>query len=566
MDNQLIVRNNMKRFLLAAGLLAVIGMGRAEACTSFIITKGASTDGSAMVSYAADSHQLYGALYKYDAPRRGYKPGTMMPVYEWDTGRYLGDIPQAARTYSTVGNMNDRQLIIAETTYGGRPELVDPDGSIDYGSLIYITLQRAATAREAIATIVELANTYGYASSGESFSIVDKDEAWIFEMIGKGSKIVDGRNVNKGIVWVARRIPDGYICAHANQARITQFPLDDPENCLYAPDVISFAREMGYYEGSDADFSFSDVYAPLEFGTMRGCEARVWSFFKTFAPGMDAYLDYAMGYNPANRMPLWVKPAEKISPKQVFDAMRDHFEGTPMDMTADIGAGGSACPYRWRPMEWEWEGETYVNERATATQQTGFWFVAQARDYLPDTIGGVLWFGVDDTATSALTPIYCGTTQVPWCFSEENGSMLEYSDTAAFWIFNRIAQFAYLRYDIIGKAVRERADAWENDMLLAVQEFDEKVMHGNMSHRKMVREATRFSVENAQRLFDRWTALDRYLMVKYIDGNVKVEDANGFVNNGYDERIPETPEWPGYTDAWKEAVVRDNGDVLRVVE
>lgn len=566
MDNQLIVRNNMKRFLLAAGLLAVIGMGRAEACTSFIITKGASTDGSAMVSYAADSHQLYGALYKYDAPRRGYKPGTMMPVYEWDTGRYLGDIPQAARTYSTVGNMNDRQLIIAETTYGGRPELVDPDGSIDYGSLIYITLQRAATAREAIATIVELANTYGYASSGESFSIVDKDEAWIFEMIGKGSKIVDGRNVNKGIVWVARRIPDGYICAHANQARITQFPLDDPENCLYAPDVISFAREMGYYEGSDADFSFSDVYAPLEFGTMRGCEARVWSFFKTFAPGMDAYLDYAMGYNPANRMPLWVKPAEKISPKQVFDAMRDHFEGTPMDMTADIGAGGSACPYRWRPMEWEWEGETYVNERATATQQTGFWFVAQARDYLPDTIGGVLWFGVDDTATSALTPIYCGTTQVPWCFSEENGSMLEYSDTAAFWIFNRIAQFAYLRYDIIGKAVRERADAWENDMLLAVQEFDEKVMHGNMSHRKMVREATRFSVENARRLFDRWTALDRYLMVKYIDGNVKVEDANGFVNNGYDERIPETPEWPGYTDAWKEAVVRDNGDVLRVVE
>lgn len=566
MDNQLIVRNNMKRFLLAAGLLAVIGMGRAGACTSFIITKGASTDGSAMVSYAADSHQLYGALYKYDAPRRGYKPGTMMPVYEWDTGCYLGDIPQAARTYSTVGNMNDRQLIIAETTYGGRPELVDPDGGIDYGSLIYITLQRAATAREAIATIVELANTYGYASSGESFSIVDKDEAWIFEMIGKGSKIVDGRNVNKGIVWVARRIPDGYICAHANQARITQFPLDDPENCLYAPDVISFAREMGYYEGSDADFSFSDVYAPLEFGTMRGCEARVWSFFKTFAPGMDAYLDYAMGYNPANRMPLWVKPAEKISPKQVFDAMRDHFEGTPMDMTADIGAGGSACPYRWRPMEWEWEGETYVNERATATQQTGFWFVAQARDYLPDTIGGVLWFGVDDTATSALTPIYCGTTQVPWCFSEENGSMLEYSDTAAFWIFNRIAQFAYLRYDIIGKAVRERADAWENDMLLAVQEFDEKVMHGNMSHRKMVREATRFSVENAQRLFDRWTALDRYLMVKYIDGNVKVEDANGFVNNGYDERIPETPEWPGYTDAWKEAVVRDNGDVLRVVE
>lgn len=519
-----------------------------------------------MVSYAADSHQLYGALYKYDAPRKGYRPGTMMPVYEWDTGRYLGDIPQAAHTYSTVGNMNDRQLIIAETTYGGRPELADPDGGIDYGSLIYITLQRAATAREAIATIVELANTYGYASSGESFSIVDKEEAWIFEMIGKGSKIVEGRNVNKGIVWVARRIPDGYICAHANQARITQFPLDDPENCLYAPDVISFAREMGYYDGSDEDFSFSDVYAPLEFGMMRGCEARVWSFFRTFAPGMDAYLDYAMGYNPENRMPLWVKPSKKISPKEVFDAMRDHFEGTPMDMTADIGAGGSACPYRWRPMEWEWEGETYVNERATATQQTGFWFVAQARSYLPDAIGGVLWFGVDDAATSALTPIYCGTTEVPPCFSEENGSLLEYSDTAAFWIFNRVAQFAYLRYNVIGKAVRENVDAWENEMLLKVQEFDEKVMHSNMSHNRMIREATRFSVENAQRLFDRWKTLDRYLMVKYIDGNVKVENADGFVTNGYNDKIPETPEWPGYTDEWKEAVVRDHGDVLRVVE
>lgn len=261
-----------------------------------------------------------------------------------------------------------------------------------------------------------------------------------------------------------------------------------------------------------------------------------------------------------------MKPSKKISPKEVFDAMRDHFEGTPMDMTADIGAGGSACPYRWRPMEWEWEGETYVNERATATQQTGFWFVAQARSYLPDAIGGVLWFGVDDAATSALTPIYCGTTEVPPCFSEENGSLLEYSDTAAFWIFNRVAQFAYLRYNVIGKAVRENVDAWENEMLLKVQEFDEKVMHSNMSHNRMIREATRFSVENAQRLFDRWKTLDRYLMVKYIDGNVKVENADGFVTNGYSDKIPETPEWPGYTDEWKEAVVRDHGDVLRVVE
>lgn len=556
----------MKKLLLAGCLLALTGIGTSYACTNFIITKGASTDGSVMVTYAADSHELYGALYKYNAPRRGYKPGTMTPIYEWDTHRYLGDILQAPYTYSTVGNMNERQVIIGETTYGGRPELVDPDGGIDYGSLIYITLQRAATAREAIDIIVELANTYGYASSGESFSIADKNEAWIFEMIGKGSKVVNGENANKGIVWVARRIPDGYICAHANHARITTFPKDDPENCLYAPDVISFAREMGYYNGSDEDFSFSDVYAPLDFGAMRGCEARVWSFYNALVPGMEEYLDYAMGYNPANRMPLWVKPSEKISPKQVFDAMRDHYEGTPMDMTTDIGAGGSACPYRWRPMEFEWEGETYVNERATATQQTGFWFVAQARDWLPDPIGGILWFGVDDAATSALTPIFCSTAEVPWCFSEENGSMLEYSDTSAFWIFNRVAQFAYLRYDIIGTAVRKNVDEWENDMLMKVQMFDEKMTHEKVSERKMIREATKFSLDNARRLCDIWAALDDYLMVKYMDGNVKVEDANGFVTNGYSDKIPATPQWPGYSDKWKEAVVKDNGDVLRVVE
>lgn len=555
----------MKKKFLAAVLAAASGVWSASACTNFIITKGASTDGSVMVSYAADSHVLYGALYKYNPPRK-FKAGMMLPIYEWDSGRFLGEIPQVANTYATVGNMNEHQVIIGETTYGGRPELVDPDGLLDYGSLIYIALQRAATAREAIEIIVDLANTYGYASSGESFSIADKNEAWIFEMIGKGSKIVDGRNVNKGIVWVARRIPDGYICAHANQARITQFPQDDPENCMYAPDVISFAREMGYYEGSDADFSFSDAYAPLNFGLMRGCEARVWAFFRTFADGMDAYEDYAMGYNPDNRMPLWVKPSAKISPKQVFDAMRDHFEGTPMDMTVGIGAGGSACPYRWRPMEWEWEGETYVNERATATQQTAFWFVGQARGNMPDPVGGILWFGVDDAATSALTPIFCGVSEVPWCFDEANGSLLEYSDTAAFWIFNRVAQFAYLRYDIIGAAVRKCVDEWENDMLLKVQAFDEAIMAKRSSQKKMVTEATRFSTENAEQLFDKWCDLDKYLMVKYIDGNVKVEDANGFVDNGYDPRIPTTPEWPGYTDKWKEAVVKDNGAVLKVVE
>lgn len=556
----------MKKLLLSAMALCAVGFHDAVACTSFIVTRGASTDGSAFVSYAADSHQLFGALYKYDAPAREWRPGSTVPIYEWDTGRYMGRIPQVARTYSTVGNMNEHQLVIAETTYGGREELYDPDGIMDYGSLIYITLQRARTAREAIDIIVELANTYGYASSGESFSIADPNEAWIFEMIGKGSRIENGENADKGIVWVARRIPDGYISAHANQARIGRFPLDDPENCLYADDVISFARRMGYFSGNDEEFSFCDAYAPLNFGGLRGCEARVWSFFNTFSSGMDAYLAYAMGDVSAERLPLWVKPDAPISAKEVFDAMRDHYEGTPMDMTTDIGAGGSRCPYRWRPMEFEWEGATYVNERATATQQTGFWFVAQMRSFKPAPIGGILWFGVDDTATSPLTPIYCTVRGVPWCLSEENGSMVEYSDSSMFWINNRIAQFAYLRYDVIGAKVREEVDRWENRMIAEVADFERDLAESGKSTRRMARAAEEFSFGHAEELAGRWKELDRYLLVKYIDGNIKIEDESGFVSNGYDDKIPAAPEQPGYSDKWKEAVVRDNGDVLRVTE
>lgn len=390
---------NMKKALLT--ICATALFGTASACTNFIVTRGASADSSVMVTYAADSHQLYGALYKYSAPRRDYPAGTMLKIYEWDTGKYLGEIPQARHTYSTVGNMNEHQVIIGETTYGGREELVNKDGIADYGSLIYIALQRSRTAREAIRTMVDLANRYGYPSEGESFSVADKDEAWIFEVIGKGSE--------RGIVWVARRIPDGMVSAHANQARITTFPKNDTMNCIYAPDVIDFARRMGYYNGSDDDFSFADTYCPLTFGNLRGCEARVWSFFRRVADGMDAYTDYAMGYNAANRMPLWVKPSHRLSVKEVMDCMRDHYEGTPMDMTrpTDAGTGGTGLPYRWRPMEFEVDGVEYLNERATSTQQTGFWFTATARNYLPDAVGGIIWFGVDDTATSALTPIYC---------------------------------------------------------------------------------------------------------------------------------------------------------------
>ena len=541
-------------------MLAVATMATpALACTNFIITRGASTDGSVMVTYAADSHALYGALYKHN-PAAKYNP--MLAVYEWDSGKYLGDIPEAQKTYATVGNMNEHSVIITETTFGGRSELRNPSGLIDYGSLIYITLQRATTAREAIDIIVELANTYGYYSSGESFSIADENEAWIMELIGKGKD-------KKGIVWVARRIPDGYISAHANQARITTFPLNDKENCLYAEDVISLAREKGYFSGKDEEFSFAGAYAPLDFSALRGCEARVWSFFRMFAEGMDKYEDYAMGYNPHNPMPLWVKPTNKISPKQVFDAMRDHYEGTKMDMTTDIGAGGHGLPYRWRPMNFEVDGKTYLNERAIATQQTAFWLCGQARK---DKVG-ILWFGMDDAATSCLTPIYCNTTEVPATMAEGNGSMLDHSDTSAFWIFNRVTNFAYLRYDLMSKDIRKVVDHWENTMLKEVESIDAKL--AGLSEKALKKQTTEYSLATAQKLFDAWTRLDKYLLLKYIDGNVKSENADvlsyvidgktsdkHFVENGNGRKIPGKIQQPGYSEKWKRAVAADNGAIL----
>ena len=545
----------MKKLILTLAL--ALGAVTSYACTNFIVTKGASTDGSVMVTYAADSHQLYGALYY--TPKGKFKPGAMLRVDEWDTGKYLGNIAQIPQTYTTVGNMNEHSLIITETTYGGLHQLEDPNGKIDYGSLIYITLQRAKTAREAIKTIVELANTYGYASSGESFSIADADEAWIMELIGKGDSTNDPSR--KGIVWVAYRIPDGYVSAHANQSRITKIVKNDPENCLYSEDVISFARKEGLYEGPDEDFSFCDTYAPLDFGGMRGCEARVWSFFRSITGGMDKYIDFAMGLNPNNKMPLWVKPTEKISPKRLFDAMRDHYEGTPMDMTTDIGAGGSACPYRWRPMYFTVDGVEYCNERATATQQTGFWICGQARK---DKVG-ILWFGVDDAATSALTPIYVNTTEVPWCLSEQNGSMLKYSNSSLFWITNRVAQFAYLRYDVIGKKVREYVDNWENSMLKDVENID-KAIASTSNAKKQAKIATLYTTTRAHMLFNKWVELDKYLMVKYIDGNVKGEDKNGFIDNGNGKDIPGKIEQPGYSEKWKRAVAADNGKILEVVK
>ena len=375
------------------------------------------------------------------------------------------------------------------------------------------------------------------------------------ELIGKGPN-------DKGIVWVARRIPDGYVSAHANQARITTFPWDDPENCIYAPDVADVARKFGWFEGENKDFSFAEAYAPADFSALRGCEARVWAFFRTVADGMEQYEDYAMGHNPENRMPLWVKPRTKVSPKVLMDCMRDHYEGTKMDMTQDIGAGGEGCPYRWRPMFFEVDGQEYCNERATATQQTGFWLVGQAR---PGKVG-ILWFGTDDAATSPLTPVYVTSTEVPESLREGNGSMLKYSDTSMFWITNRVAQFAYLRYNTVGKKVREYVDKWENNMLAAVTEMDKLIANVSQKEKKARKLATDFTLAAAEKVFDIWVELDKYLMVKYIDGNVKGEDENGFIDNGNGKDIPGKIEQPGYSERWKRAVAKDNGEVLKVVK
>ena len=561
-----------------------------KACSNVLVTKGASTDGSNMISYAADSHQLYGELYFKKAGT--WKPGDMRRIDEWDTGKHLGYIPEIANTYQRVGNMNEHQLIIGETTYGGRPELEDPKGIMDYGSLIYVALERAKTAREAIKVIVDLANTYGYYSSGESFSIADTEEVWVMDLIGKGPD-------NKGIVWVARRVPDGYICAHANQARISTFPLNDPENCMYAPDVITFAREKGYFNGEDKDFSFCDAYAPLDFSGMRACEARAWSAFNILCDGKftfedengnivtkDAYdyIDYAMGYDKTKRFPLFVKPSRKISVKDVADVMRDHYEGTPMDMTQDIGAGGNALPYRWRPMGFEYEGKKYINERAIATQQTGFWFVGQSRGWLPDTIGGVNWFGCDDAATSYLTPIYTTTYDVPECFRVGNGDMITYSPTSAFWVTNRVANACYKAYDMMAPTVREAIDSWENEMIAAVAKADEEALkmynEAGRKPRKQIRRndkaqkvvdpyasvrnyLTEFSVGNAQKIFNKWVDLEVLLLVKYIDGNVKAQNEDGtFVTNEHTDCIPKGIKQPGYTKKWVEYVVKDHGEVI----
>ena len=527
-----------------------------QACTNFLVTRGASVNGATMISYAADSHVLYGELYF--TPAKDHPADSWLEVYEWDTGKYLGRIKQVPHTFSVVGNMNEYQVTIGETTYGGRPDLVDTTGIVDYGSLMYIALQRAKSAREAILIMGDLVAEYGYYSSGESFSIADKNEVWIMEMIGKGSG-------NKGAVWVALRIPDGFVSAHANQARITTFPLDDPENCLYAEDVISFAREKGWFSGKDKDFSFSDTYAPVDFSGARFCESRVWSFFKEVNSNMDQYLDYAMGANLENRMPLWVKPDYRLSVHDIMRFMRDHFEGTPMDMTQDIGAGPYRLPYRWRPLTWESNDEDYCNERAAATQQTGFSFITESRNWLPDWIGGIFWFGVDDAATSVYTPMYCGIKSVPENFAVGNGNMLTYSPTSAFWIFNFVSNFCYLRYDIMVQDVKKLQHELENKYILNKPTIDKVAAELYLTDKEQARNfITDYSVSMGNHTFDKWKQLGEFLLVKYIDGNIKREQDGIFQDNGITNTIPAYPDQPGYPEWWYEKIVEETGDHFKV--
>ena len=592
------MKKSLLKFTLTAAAL-LLGATVARPCTNVIISRGASADGSVLVSYAADSHTLFGELYYH--PAKDWKAGSTLQIYDWDSNKPLGVIEQVPHTFQTVGNMNEYQLIITETTWGGRPELEDKTGGIDYGSLIYITLQRAKTAREAIQVIVDLANEYGYASEGETFSIADKNEAWIMELIGKGTNMRNGINTQKGIVWVAMRVPDGAICAHANQARIGKFPLNDPENCLYAPDVISFARRKGYFEGQDKDFSFKKAYCPIDFGTVRGCDARAWSAYNILTDGWfsfydekgnavtrDAYtyLDYVMGRDLEGDIPLFVFPRKKIGVKDVADVMRDHYEGTPMDMTQDIGAGGNALPYRWRPMEFTVEGSTYVNERAIATQQTGFWMVGQARNYVPDVVGGILWFGTDDAATSYLTPIYTSVTQVPECFREGNGDRLHYSPTSSFWMNNRISNACYKMYNQMAPYVRERIDSFEVEQMehrthtvdsMAVVMYNQVVVklqkkleskHDTMvsakPFAKIVKYITSYCMDTANRQFTNWKNLEVELLVKFMDGNVLPQEKDGtFKHSKYSKGMPEKVEWPGYTDLWKETVAQEHGMTIR---
>lgn len=545
-----IKNSHTAKALAAVALLAAAVTADSSACTNLIAGKGATTDGSVMMSYSADSHNLFGFLHHSPAAR--HPKGAMRKITDWDTGKPLGEIPQVAETYNVVGNMNEHQLAIGESTWGGREELADTTGQsvMDYGSLIYVALERAKNAREAIDVMTDLVEKYGYASEGESFTIADKNEVWVMEMIGKGAE--------KGAVWIAVRIPDNAISGHANEPRIRKVDLKDKENVRYSKDLIKFARKRGYFTGKDQDFSFADAFAEHDPSTRRGCDARVWSYFRRFNDGADRYFAW-INADSNEPMPLYIIPDRKVSPEEMQDAMRDRFQGTPYDMTQDVGAGPYHVPYRWRPMEYEVDGKKYLMERAIATQQTGWSFVSQSRDWLPDPVGGVFWFGTDDTNTSVYMPLYCGMTEVPAELAQ--GDVNTFDINSNFWVNNIVANEAYHRYDMMIPDIRKVQNKLEKGFFEQVKANDPKlkamVEAGDMdAYRNAV---NALGAQDAKEATDRYRDLAVYLFVKFMDGNRKKTDADGnFIKSQYG--VPVYPEFPGYDKKYYENIVKESGD------
>ena len=527
----------MKRIYLIFALCSawVAGM----TCTNFLVGKDASADGSTMITYAADSYALYGFLHY--VPATDHPADAVREVKDWDTGKPLCTIPQVAHTYNVVGNMNEHQLTIGETTFGGRPELEVGEG-IDYGSLIYIALERCKTAREAIKCMTDLVAEYGYASSGETFSIADPNEVWMMELIGKGK-------VEKGAVWVATRVPDDCIAAHANQARFTTINFKDKENWMWSKDVVKFARKQGYYTGKkDEDFNFQEAYAPYDFSGLYVCEARVWSFFRKFSNDMDKYFDFASGKTfvetggeyAGERMPLYIKPNHKVSAQELKDCMRDQYEGTPLDITQGPDAGPWNSKLRYGSLGFQLDSVQYWFERPIATQQTAWSFVAQMRGYEAAKAGGILWFGVDDAASTVYVPMYSTINEVPECFKEGNGDMYNYSPTSAWWTYNIVANWAYTKYSAMMPDIKKVQSAWEDKFNSQVEAIDAQV--ANMDATQAAAFLTKYSVSQAQESTAAWKDLGIYLFVKFLDGQQRKEENGQFLRNAYG-----TPEMPNRT-------------------
>lgn len=533
----------MKSLVLSAAML--LASSGAFACSNLIVGKKASVDGSVMVSYNADDYGMFGHLCHY--PASTHPKGTMRQIYDWDSGVYHGEIEEAPVTYNVIGNINEFQLSIGETTYGGREEMVDSTGILDYGSLIYVTLQRAKTAREAISVMTSLVEKYGYNSEGETFSICDPNEAWIMEMQGTGAG-------SKGVVWVAMRIPDDAICAHANQSRIGKFNMKDKKNVLYSKNVISYARKMGWFNGKDSDFSWKNTYAFPDFSGRRFCDARVWSFFNHYADGFDRYLPWALGKDKdAEDMPLWIVPNRKLSVADVENGMRDHYEGTALALdTTSIGGGIYEMPYRPTPLTFTVDGKQYFNERPISTQQTAFTFVSQLRSWLPREIGGVLWFGNDDANMVAYTPVYCGNTVQPACYNTKGADAVTFSSDNAFWLCNMVSNMVYPRYSQLFPELKAVRDSLETSYFANQASIEKQAADLYQTDKAAaLKLLNNYSNAKADEMLANWKRLATRIIVKYNDMAVKKEK---------DGKLLQSVTRPGYPASFGRKLVKETGD------